>query len=107
MRGEIAATRDGKILAGRTALWARLPWGVLVTREVAAAAPGELLRPQQVLHPQLRRVQVELVGSTSGTTRSRTGPSSRALHHTSSALTRSRPSDRASIRGTGVWTDNV
>lgn len=28
--------------AERTALWARLPWGVLVTREVAAAAPGDV-----------------------------------------------------------------
>jgi hypothetical protein len=26
----------------RTALWARLPWGVLVTREVAAVAPGDV-----------------------------------------------------------------
>ena len=31
------------VLAGRTALWARLPWGVLVTREVAAAAPGDVV----------------------------------------------------------------
>jgi hypothetical protein len=28
--------------ADRTVLWARLPWGVLVTREVAAAAPGDV-----------------------------------------------------------------
>jgi hypothetical protein len=28
--------------AGRTALWARLPWGVLVTREVAVAVPGDV-----------------------------------------------------------------
>ncbi|MFC0006816.1 hypothetical protein [Micromonospora siamensis] len=27
--------------AGRTALWARLPWGVLVVRTVAGAAPGD------------------------------------------------------------------
>ncbi|MFI5496910.1 hypothetical protein [Actinoplanes sp. NPDC051859] len=27
--------------AGRTALWARLPWGVLVTREVAGPGPGD------------------------------------------------------------------
>jgi hypothetical protein len=26
---------------GRTALWARLPWGVLVTREVAGPGPGD------------------------------------------------------------------
>jgi hypothetical protein len=26
---------------GRTALWARLPWGVLVTREVAGSGPGD------------------------------------------------------------------
>ncbi|MFI5936945.1 hypothetical protein [Actinoplanes sp. NPDC051494] len=30
--------RSGK---GRTALWARLPWGVLVTRDVAGAGPGD------------------------------------------------------------------
>lgn len=30
--------RSGK---GRTALWARLPWGVLVTREVAGPGPGD------------------------------------------------------------------
>jgi hypothetical protein len=30
--------RSGK---GRLALWARLPWGVLVTREVAGAGPGD------------------------------------------------------------------
>ncbi|WP_306208737.1 serine/threonine-protein kinase [Actinoplanes sp. RD1] len=30
--------RSGK---GRTAFWARLPWGVLVTREVAGAGPGD------------------------------------------------------------------
>ncbi|WP_305789114.1 hypothetical protein [Symbioplanes lichenis] len=30
--------RSGK---GRVALWARLPWGVLVTREVAGAGPGD------------------------------------------------------------------
>ncbi|MFE9691273.1 hypothetical protein [Micromonospora sp. NPDC005806] len=28
--------------AGRTALWARLPWGVLVVRTVAGAAPGDV-----------------------------------------------------------------
>ncbi|GGQ78303.1 hypothetical protein [Couchioplanes azureus] len=27
--------------SGRTALWARLPWGVLVTREVAGPGPGD------------------------------------------------------------------
>src|SRR3954454_20514566 len=27
--------------AGRTALWARVPWGVLVTREVAGPGPGD------------------------------------------------------------------
>jgi hypothetical protein len=30
--------RSGK---GRTALWARLPWGVLVTRDVAGPGPGD------------------------------------------------------------------
>ncbi|MFJ8581367.1 hypothetical protein [Micromonospora sp. NPDC093277] len=28
--------------AGRTALWARLPWGVLVARTVTGAAPGDI-----------------------------------------------------------------
>ncbi|PWU43624.1 hypothetical protein DLJ46_30420, partial [Micromonospora globispora] len=28
--------------AGRTALWARLPWGVLVVRTVAGEAPGDV-----------------------------------------------------------------
>ncbi len=28
--------------AGRTALWARLPWGVLVVRTVAGTAPGDI-----------------------------------------------------------------
>ncbi|MFU8873545.1 hypothetical protein [Micromonospora sp. SL4-19] len=28
--------------AGRTALWARLPWGVLVVRTVAGSAPGDV-----------------------------------------------------------------
>jgi hypothetical protein len=32
----------GSAADGRTALWARLPWGVLVTREVAAVAPGDV-----------------------------------------------------------------
>jgi hypothetical protein len=33
---------DGGGPAARTALWARLPWQVLVTREVAGSAPGDV-----------------------------------------------------------------
>lgn len=37
-----AVVRLRPIDGDRAALWARLPWGVLVTREVAAAAPGDV-----------------------------------------------------------------
>lgn len=34
--------RSGGAAPGRTALWAKLPWDVLVTRQVAGAGPGDV-----------------------------------------------------------------